>query len=76
MMDHPLPTCCQTCRFQGSEWNEWSDTTEWYCERNVFFPVKKKTCKVKDADTLRRNGRKQRDLALLSFPEQPVTPSR
>jgi len=53
-MDHPLPTCCQTCRFHGSEWNEWSDTIAWFCDRHVFFPTKKKTCKVKDADTARR----------------------
>ena len=44
MRHSELPQCCSNCLYLEDAFNELSDTTCWYCERGVFFPVKKQTC--------------------------------
>ena len=40
-----IPACCKVCYWFNYDWNEWTDTTAYYCELNLLFPTKKKTCK-------------------------------
>lgn len=40
-----LPACCHDCNNLDAECCEHSDKPFWYCEINVLWPVKRKTCK-------------------------------
>lgn len=40
-----IPLCCLKCIYFGSDYSEWHNETYYYCELNVFFPTKKRTCK-------------------------------
>jgi len=43
--DRDLPKCCQNCQHLGSDWNEYSDETTWYCPLNIIWPHRKQTCR-------------------------------
>ena len=43
-----IPLCCKNCLHFGNDWDEWSGRTYYYCERNVWFPTRKGTCKKQD----------------------------
>lgn len=40
-----LPQCCLDCQHKDSEWDEYKYETLYFCDLNVFFPTKKRTCK-------------------------------
>jgi hypothetical protein len=40
-----LPACCQNCQNYDWDYNEWSDSYGYYCLKNVWWPLKKQTCK-------------------------------
>jgi hypothetical protein len=40
-----LPACCRKCHNLDSEYSELSEMSFWYCEKNVWWPHKKQTCK-------------------------------
>lgn len=40
-----IPQCCRACIHFESEWDEWRDKTYYFCNLNIWFPTKKKTCK-------------------------------
>ena len=39
------PKCCRECKYLDGETSDWDGQFYWYCERNVWFPYKKRTCK-------------------------------
>jgi hypothetical protein len=45
-----VPAVCQTCRFfdPGESGDYGEHLSPPYCEKNVWFPTRKGTCKVKD----------------------------
>lgn len=40
-----FPKCCQKCYYHGSDCNEISGETQYYCVLNIKFPTIKQTCK-------------------------------
>lgn len=40
-----VPAVCRNCQYYDWEYNEFSDTFFRYCIINLYFPVKKQTCK-------------------------------
>lgn len=39
------PECCKSCRWLDRDYNEFMGQTYYYCEKNIWLPVKKRTCK-------------------------------
>lgn len=40
-----LPTCCRNCCHLESDSRDEYSPTFFYCEKNLFMPTKKQTCK-------------------------------
>ena len=43
-MRFKLPECCKGCKFLDSDSQEYCAPV-YYCEKNIWLPVKKQTCK-------------------------------
>lgn len=46
-----IPKCCKTCIHWGWDVSEFTGQTYFFCEMNVRFPVRKKTCGRRVADS-------------------------
>lgn len=40
-----LPDCCKNCLFFESEFSDWTYSMHYWCELNIWFPTRKKSCK-------------------------------
>jgi len=40
-----LPECCQDCTNLESDYDEYSEQSVYYCVRNIWWPIKKQTCR-------------------------------
>jgi len=43
-MNEP-PAVCRSCKYLDSDYDEYRDVTGWFCNKNVWWPTKKGTCK-------------------------------
>ena len=43
-----IPKCCWNCQHFEDEFVEWYQETWYWCNKNVFFPVRKGTCKKRE----------------------------
>lgn len=43
-----IPDCCKECKRFDSEYSDISMRYFYCCEKNVFFPTKKQTCKKQE----------------------------
>lgn len=40
-----IPAVCKNCQHFDSDWSEWYGTSAYFCNLNIYFTLKKQTCK-------------------------------
>ena len=52
----PIPKICRSCRHFDSDYDEYMGISSWFCNKNVWWPTKKGTCKKWEGWKRKENG--------------------